>query len=135
MADGGSLQNLTPRQRLAVEAIAHGATVEEAAKAGGCSPRTLHRWRTQPDVQAALRELGRESARESVSLLLAAQHEAVAALRRSLTSRSDATRVRAARALLEVGQRVADDDLEQRITELEGRLDGWHGGNNYLHSV
>lgn len=129
MTGSDVFQNLTARQRAAVEALAHGASVTDAATAGGCSPRTLQRWRTTPEVQAALRELGRDAARESVSLLLAAQQDAVSALRKSLTSRSDATRVRAARALLEVGQRVANVDLEQRVTDLEGRADEeWHDG-------
>lgn len=60
-----------------------------------------------------------------MSLLLAAQGKAVVTLKRALDDPSPNVRVRAARALLELGQRAADDDMDQRLTELERRSHAW----------
>jgi hypothetical protein len=54
-----------------------------------------------------------------MSILLATQIEAVEALRVALRTGSPALRVRAARVLLELGVKVADEELERRITRLE----------------
>lgn len=54
--------------------------------------------------------------------MLAAQLEAVQVLRRMLHEGSPATRVRAARALLEVGVRIADQDHDERLSALEAAI-------------
>jgi len=75
--------------------------------------------------QEAMRQAGRDNAREAVSVLLGAQLAAVAALHSALRTGSAATRVRAARALLELGLRVHDDDAQQRLDDIERRIAEW----------
>lgn len=56
---------------------------------------------------------------------MVAQREAVEVLRGCLHDGSPATRVRAARALLELGVRVHSDDLDERLTEPEREVTRW----------
>ncbi|TGN32085.1 hypothetical protein [Aeromicrobium chenweiae] len=90
-----------------------------AATAADVTERSVRRWLADAGFRVAYRAAGRAAASEAVSALLAAQGEAVAALRKALTAESAATRVRAARALLEVGRHVLDEDIEERIERLE----------------
>lgn len=79
----------------------------------------MRRWLASEGLQDALRAEGRAQARDATAVLFAAQGEAVAALRDALRAGSPATRVRAARALLEVGLRYLTHDHEERLTDLE----------------
>ncbi len=116
---------LPPRQQAAVRCFLAGGTASEAATAAQVTERTLRRWLGLPAFQGALREAGRESAREATSLLLSAQQDAVRTLRAALTAPSAATRVRAARAILELGIKASSDDVEQRLTSLEEGIASW----------
>lgn len=116
---------ILPRQHSAVLCLLAGGSVADAAERVGVSERTMRRWVAGEAFQAALRAEARAQAREATSLLFAAQAEAVRALRDCLSAESPATRVRAARALLEVGLRYATDDLEERLTELERKAETW----------
>lgn len=63
----------------------------------------------------------------AASALLAAQETAVRTLLACMGDESSpATRVRAARAVLEIAHRISADDLDLRLTELEGRMTEWH---------
>lgn len=114
-------------QLAALGALLTGASTEQAAAACHRSVRTVRRWQAEPGFADALRTEARRAAAEGVSLLLASQREAVAVLRREMQGGTSASRIRAARALLEVGQRVASDDLDQRLSELERRTTTWAG--------
>jgi hypothetical protein len=117
--------NLTAPQVTAVRVLVATGQLKDAAEAAGCSDRTVRRWLAQPTFAAAYRFVARAAAREAVSALLAAQRAAVATLRDSLIAESDAVRVRAARALLEVGARALDDDFEERVSDLEREVSRW----------
>lgn len=110
---------LSRMQARAVTALMTSKTIADAATKAGCSERTLRRWMAQPAFSTAFRAAARESARESVSSLLAAQNEAVAVLVAAMHDGTPADRVRAARALLELGARASETDLDQRILDLE----------------
>ena len=133
MSDNDQARNrdLTAQQELALRVLLATGDDTAAAAEAGCSPRTLRRWRASELFAAALRGEARLAAREATSSLLAAQGEAVAALRAALRAPSVATRVRAARALLEVGLRATDDDTEQRPIELERRSEQWTNEQRY----
>jgi transposase len=117
--------NLPTRQRVAVVALLAGGSVAETAERANVSDRTVRRWLSSEPFQAALRSEGRAQAREATAHLFAAQREAVQALREALRAESPATRVRAARALLEVGLRHLSDDDDERIEALERRVEQW----------
>lgn len=55
-------ENLSLEQRKAVEALAAGATIEQAATIAGRTPHTLRRWRREePAYAASLKQAGDEA--------------------------------------------------------------------------
>jgi len=114
------------RREQGVEPVAHLVVVavhEVAVPDAGVSRRTIVRWLADDGFRAEYRRRARALSAEAASAIMAAQGEAVAVLRRMLHEGSPATRVRAARALLEVGARIADDDQADRIAALEAAVD------------
>jgi threonine synthase len=104
--------------------LEHGSPTR-AAFSAGVSERTVRRWLALEVFGAEYRRRSRTLADEAHSDLLAAQRQAVAALREGMSSGSPATRVRAARAVLELAARLTDEDTERRIRELERRATSW----------
>jgi len=90
------------------------------------SPRTLRRWRATEAFAQAVRAAARTADREAVDGLLAAQVEAVATMRLAMRDESSpALRLRAAIAVLDAGQRARGTDLDDRIEDLERRIERW----------
>lgn len=56
MSDIATLEELTPKQRKAVEALLTQGDVQAAADHAGCNRTTLYRWLKEPTFKAALRE-------------------------------------------------------------------------------
>ena len=101
-------------------ALATGSTMTDAARAGGVSERTVRRWMTNPDFAARVAALRADLLARTVGALVDASLDAVRTLRECLNARSEATRVRAATALLNALVVVRESvDLEQRIAALE----------------
>jgi hypothetical protein len=131
----GHDRNLTPGQLRALGVLLTGGTAEEAAAAAGRDVRTLRRWQASPEFSDALREFARSGFRDARSQLLAAQTEAVQVLWQALRTGSSAEKIRAARTILELGLKAAEDDYDERLERLEvaawrtGQLepDGQHG--------
>ena len=118
-------ERLTRLQARAVAALLVCRTVVEAAEVAGVGESTFRRWLATDPFASAYRAAARESAREATTALLAAQREAVQVLRPCLHDGSPATRVRAARALLELGVRVTADDLDERLSQVEQEVREW----------
>jgi hypothetical protein len=118
-------RNLTAAQLHALGVLLTGGTAEEAAAAAQVTLRTLRRWQAQAEFSDALREFARAGFRDARSQLLAAQAEAVQVLRQALRTGSPAERIRAARTILELGLKVAEDDFDERLERLE---DAWRTG-------
>ncbi len=129
------LANLTPSQQRAVLALVSTGSTSEAATAAGVTDRSVRRWLVSDDFRAAYRAASRTAAGEALSRLLSAQSRAVETLVDCLTAPSHATRVRAARALLEIGARALDDDVDQRLDELERRVEAWRTDARGLSAV
>lgn len=106
-------------QRAALTALLVTPSLRAAAQTAGVGASTLRRWLAQPEFQEEYRRLSREAHQQAVSAVLSAQHEAVTVLVRLMGSRSADARLRAASKLLDLGHRIADDDLDQRLTRLE----------------
>jgi transposase-like protein len=111
--------NLSPQQQRAVTLLIATGDPSATAKTVGVSEVTLRRWRRAPAFTEALRDAGRRSAAEASNMLLGAQVVAVSALREVLATGSPALRVRAARAILDVGIKFRENDLEDRLRALE----------------
>ncbi|NWL13735.1 hypothetical protein DM793_20950 [Paenarthrobacter nitroguajacolicus] len=106
-------------QRAALTALLVSPNLRTAAESAGVGHSTLRRWLQQQDFQDEYRRLSRETHQQAVSAVLSAQREAVCVLVRLLGSRSADVRLRAAGKLLDLGHRIAGDDLDQRLTRLE----------------
>jgi len=107
-------------ENAALLVLAQGGSAEDAARAAGVSSRTIHRWAADPDFAARVAELRAELLARTVGALVDASLDAVRTLRECLKARSEATRVRAATALLHALVVVRESvDLEQRIAALE----------------
>jgi hypothetical protein len=123
--DGG----LTRRQAQSVTALLTSRTVEEAAESAGVGARTLERWLADDVFAAQYRSAARDASQQAVSALLAAQLGAVAVLRAALVGGTAASRIRAARCLLELGVKVAERDLDERLDTLEAEVNRWTATN------
>ena len=111
-------------------ALACGATVEAAAHKAGVSPATVYRRLKEPAFVGRLRELRADMVQRAAAMLTAAAGEAVKTL---LALQKDAvppaTRLGAARAILELGTRLREvAELEQRLQALEEQVASDSGG-------
>lgn len=108
-----------------VTALAAGKPVIEAAALAGMSERSAWRRIADPDVPRAVRELRTRMVERAVGRLTDGLSDAVDTLRISLTSETEAIRLRAATAILDQAAkwRVAEE-LDQRVAALEAALAG-----------
>ena len=104
-------------------ALACGATVEAAARQCGVSESTAYRRLQDPAFQGRLHELRADLVQRSTSMLTAAGLESIKTLL-ELQKPAVAANVRlgAARAVLELGLKLRERDLESRVLVLEQRF-------------
>src|SRR5687767_9697215 len=93
-----------------VVALACGATVEAAAKAAGVSESTVHRRLREPTFRQRVVEARDEMVSRSVARLSATSTLAADTLRGLLAARSETVRLGAARAVLELGSRLREQE-------------------------
>jgi hypothetical protein len=96
-------------------------TLKEAAAAVGVGETTLWRWSQEAQFKTAYMDARREAVRQSIAHLQSATGEAVTCLRDVMKSAkaSDAAKVSAARAVLELSLRAVEiEDLANRVAEL-----------------
>jgi hypothetical protein len=105
-------------------ALACGASVESAAQSAGISRRTAHRRLADPVFQARLHQVRADMVERTAGMLTAAAGEAVKTLLALLKEEiAAATRLGAARAILELGVRMRETaELAERIAALEAQL-------------
>jgi hypothetical protein len=113
-----------PADEALLTALACGATVENAARAAGISPRTAHRRLADPAFQQRVQAARADMVQRAAGLLTAAALEAVKTLLNlQQTHVSAAVRLSAARAILDMGMKLREAaDFETRLTELERRV-------------
>jgi hypothetical protein len=106
-----------------IAALAAGASVQAAARAGGLSERTVYRRLEDPAFRKSVNDARTEIVSRSVAKLSAASTEAAETLRKLLYSDKDFTRLAAARTILELGARLREQqELTERIAALEEQL-------------
>lgn len=116
------MPELTPRQEKAVHALLAAKTMDEAAQVAGCDPKTLWRWRKEPEFRAALDAARRELFSAAADKLRLGAGEAVAALRRVLADPETAPAVvvqSAAVILSHCFRAVELADISERLDALE----------------
>jgi hypothetical protein len=104
--------------------LACGATVEGAARQAGISPRTVARRLANPAFRRRVQEVRADMVQRAAGALTAASTESIKTLLALQQSGvPPATRLGAARAVLEIGIRLREAaDLETRLAALEERL-------------
>ena len=114
-------ENLTPRQRKAVEALLTCCDTSQAAEAAGVSRETVYRWMREPAFREALQEATREALEGLSRELVRLGVKAVQALVEVLDGpEAAAARVRAADVILgRLLQARELIDMETRLAELE----------------
>ena len=105
-------------------ALACGATVENAARAAGVSPRTAHRRLADGAFRRRLQAARADMVQRTAGVLTAAALEAVKTLVEMMKPPVPcAVRLGAARATLEVGIKLREvADFEQRLAALEEQV-------------
>jgi hypothetical protein len=104
-------------------ALATGSTIGEAAEAGGVSYKTVQRRISDPEYQARISQQRSEFLARAVGQLSAASTQAVETLVGLLQAKSEMARLGAAKAILEYGISLAENqDTQRRIATLEGLI-------------
>jgi len=106
-----------------VLALAGGQTVRDSARAAGVGERTATRRLAAADFRRRVIETRAALVERATGQMADAMSAAAEALRKLLEARSEAVRLGAARAVLELGMKLRESaDLEERLAELERRL-------------
>ncbi len=104
-------------------ALAAGRTVQAAALAAGVSERTAYRRLADPAFKARLAEVRAQALERATAALGDACSQAVATLSALLAGKSEAARLGAARAILELGVRLRESvEFQARLVELERKV-------------
>ena len=104
-------------------ALAAGTPVAEIAERTGVGERTIHRWREDPAFRQLIRGYRAEMTERALGRLADGMTEAADTLRALLTAVSESIRLNAAKAVLEIGNKLHElQDIEQRIGDLERLL-------------
>ena len=108
-----------------VDAIASGASLEDAATAAGKSTRTLRRWKKRPEIASAIKDRATEQVALGRAVLAAGMGRASHALvgMADGTTKAEPARVSAARAVVETTAKLVElEDVQTRLAELEEAL-------------
>jgi hypothetical protein len=105
-------------------ALACGATVEAAARQFKLSERSVYRRLADPEFRQRLREVRSDMVHRSSGMLTAAGGEAIKTMLALLKEPiSPATRLGAARAVLELGMKLREvSEIDERLSALERQL-------------
>ena len=109
-----------------LSALVCGASVDAAAQKAGIARRTAYRRLKDPRFAKRLQAARAEVAKRTMSLLSAGSLEATKALIELISAKTPpATRLGAARAIIELGARLREAiEMEERLLALEERLAG-----------
>ena len=118
------IENLTPRQRRAIEALLTTGEISEAAQTAKVSRETLYRWMKRPDFSMALRQGTQDSLEILSRSLVVLSDKAVKTLQFALDDESCGLSVRIRAADLVLGRLLQMRelvDLEERVSRLEAQ--------------
>ena len=120
-SNGPQNSPLSPRQEAVALALACGRTLREAAEASGVGERTIKTWLAQqPALSRRVNGLRGELTSRALGRLAEGMALAADTLRELLAAKSEGVRLSAARAVLELGNKLRESvELEQRLTALE----------------
>jgi transposase len=118
---------LTIKQREAIPIILSSPTLDEAAKKIGVEPRTIYRWKNQPEFQIELQKVERIRLQEINAKSICYEEEALESLvdvMRNPTQEGANTKMRAAQIVFKITHRNLESLLlDQRLERIEGLID------------
>lgn len=112
-------------QTIALAALLSSRTIADAATTAGVNERTLRRWLATEAFSTAYRAAARTVAHAATTAVLGAQAEAVEVIRGALADPNPNVRLRAAGQLLDLGVRISDGDMADRLVQLEQEVARW----------
>ena len=118
----GHGNKLSRKKEQAIIALLEAPTVKEAAEMVKINPATLYKWMALPEFEEAYRKARHRAMGEAIARLQQASSEAVDTLRDVMSDQeaTPASRVTAARAVLELGMRGTEIEvIEVRLQQLE----------------
>lgn len=118
----GHGNKLSRKKEQAIIALLEAPTVKEAAEMVKINPATLYKWMALPEFEEAYRKARHRAMGEAIARLQQASSEAVDTLRDVMGDQeaTPASRVTAARAVLELGMRGTEIEvIEVRLKQLE----------------
>ena len=116
-------ERLKVKQTLAVDLLASGMTISEAARQLGVDRSTVHRWLNDPVFLSELEDRRQELVESMLDQHLLASRMATAKLVESMESSQEGIALRAAIELYRGGQRAYQSiDVRKRIERLEDNL-------------
>jgi hypothetical protein len=107
---------------LLATALAVGGTVQSAAKHAKMSEAAAYRRQKDPALQARVREIRGELVTRAIGKLSAAMTKATDTLYKLLDAKSENVQLGASRSIIELGAKLKDVEIEQRVADLERRL-------------
>jgi hypothetical protein len=118
----GSKGKLGLKKDEAILALLKHRNVEEAARAIGIGTRTLFRWLTEPEFEAAYRKAKRDAYRQAIGRLQQGSATAVSVLLKIMVDSAEpaSARVRAGEIILNHAARAIEiEEIEARVSALE----------------
>ncbi len=112
--------------------LASGNTIKVAAKAAGITERTAYRRAESPELQEEVNQLRDKMRSQAIGIAAVGMAEATVVLRMLMQKGKDSIKLGAARALLQVGDRMWNSEqLSLKLKELDRILnDGGKGENS-----
>ena len=117
---------ISQRQRRALPIIAASLSNAQAARDVGVNESTLYRWLENPEFRDELDNLRREASSLAMTEIQSAMLQAVSVVLDATRSENEATRLSAARFLLQLGLRIGEiEKLRHEIRSMEDALPLW----------
>jgi hypothetical protein len=114
---------LSPKQERLATLLAAGRNLRDAAREAGISERQAYRWLDEDAFNCRVNHHRSRLVVETLSRLAGIATRAVDTLTEALESTNDNVRVKAAIGILDQLIKIREhSELEQRLSELEGRL-------------
>ena len=118
---------LKHKKEKAILALLTERTIEEAARVAGVGARTLHRWRLEPEFNAAYLTAKRTVHSQATGRLQQMAPAAVTTLGKMMVDPSTpaATKIRAAESILHHARKALElEDFDVRLAAIEGIVKG-----------
>jgi hypothetical protein len=125
--------DLTPRQARVIEVLLREPNIGIVAQLTGVSKRQIFRWLNAEPFSKAYREAKNRLLEGTLTALQAASTEAVSVLRSIMNDKNASVyaRLGAAKSILELSLKAREVlDVEERLADLERRLDPGRGWRN-----